>query len=56
MRKRITSTAVDGFSWIIKGGTEEQSKYCLNSSTRLEYARGGMSREEGEMVRDHVKT
>ncbi len=48
-------TAKEGFGWIVNGGPEEKSKHCLNSSTRLEYAKGELTKEEREEVRDHMK-
>ncbi len=47
--------AEDGLGWIVNGGPEERFKHCLNSSTMLEYAKGQMTMEEREMVRDHME-
>ena len=51
----VERTAEEGFGWIIKGGHEEKFKYCLNSSTRLEYVKDELTGEEKEIVRDHMK-
>ncbi len=48
-------TAEEGFGWIVNGGRKGKLKNCLNSSTRLEYAKDELTAEEREMVRDHIR-